>query len=182
MTRQQKQIAIAAAAMAGAGLGLLVVGMNSCVSIPKKARAVTPFDPDRYMGKWYEIARMDFRFERGLSKVTALYAKKDEKSIWVINRGYDEKKKKWKQSVGRAQTVVPCTGRLKVSFFGPFFAGYNVIAIDPNYQYALVAGNDLDYLWLLSRNKTMPDDVMHRYLEIAQRAGYDTGKLVWTRQ
>lgn len=182
MTKQEKQVAIAAAVLAGAGLGLLAVGLNSCVSIPRKARAVAPFELDHYLGKWYEIARMDYRFERNLSEVTAIYAKKDEKYIWVINRGYDDNKKKWKQSIGRAAAVVPGTGRLKVSFFGPFFAGYNVIAIDPDYQYALVAGNDLDYLWLLSRDKTMPDKVMHRYLHIAERIGYDIEKLIWTRQ
>jgi apolipoprotein D and lipocalin family protein len=182
MNRQQKQMAIAGAVLAGAGLGLLAVGLNSCVSIPKGAKAVAPFDLDRYLGKWYEIARMDYRFERNLSKVTAIYAKKDEKSIWVVNRGYDDKRKKWKQSIGRAVSVVPDTGRLKVSFFGPFFAGYNVIAIDPHYQYALVVGNNLDYLWLLSRDKTMPDKMMHRYLNIAERIGYDITKLIWTRQ
>lgn len=182
MTKQEKQVAIAGAVLAGVGIGLLTVGLKSCVSIPKRAKAVTPFDLDRYLGKWYEIARMDYRFERNLSKVTATYAKKDEQYTWVINRGYDEKAKKWKQSIGRAAAVEPGTGRLKVSFFGPFFAGYNVIAIDPGYQYALIAGNNLDYLWLLSRDKTMPDKIVHRYLNIAEHIGYDTGKLIWTKQ
>lgn len=156
---------------------------SSCVSIPEGATAVKPFDKEKYLGQWYEIARYDFKFERGLDHVTATYSIKDEHTIKVDNKGYRPAKQKWEQSIGKAKFVGDENeARLKVSFFGPFYAGYNVIAIDPDYQYALVVGNNLDYLWLLSRSKTMPQQVKEDYLAKAKALGYDTSKLVWTKQ
>ncbi|HVV56011.1 MAG TPA: lipocalin family protein [Mucilaginibacter sp.] len=161
----------------------VVLSMYSCVSIPKGAMAVHPFDKDKYLGTWYEIARFDFRFERGLSNVTATYTLNDDNTIRVDNKGYDDRKQKWKESTGKAKFVNgPDTGRLKVSFFGPFYAGYNVIAIDDQYRYALIAGNNLDYLWILSREKTIPDTIKKEYLNKASALGYDTSKLIWTKQ
>lgn len=155
---------------------------NACkVSIPKGARAVKPFDSKRYLGKWYEIARLDFKYEKNLNNVTATYSEKDNGQIQVDNRGYDTVKKEWKQSIGKAKLVKgPDEGRLKVSFFGPFYAGYNVIAIDADYQYALVAGNNLKYLWILSRTSSMPESVKNSYLAQAEKLGYRTSDLVWT--
>lgn len=162
---------------------LLLVYFTSCVSIPKGAVAVKPFSKEKYLGQWYEIARFDFAFEKGLDHVTATYTLKDDKTIRVDNKGYSAAKQKWKQSIGKAKFVgAEDEARLKVSFFGPFYAGYNVIAIDDNYQYALVAGNNLNYLWLLSRNKTMPQNVKESYLAKAKSLGYDTDKLIWTKQ
>ena len=155
----------------------------SRVSIPKGAVAVRPFDLERYLGLWYEIARMDFRFERGLSRVTARYSLAGKGVIRVENRGYDEGRDKWKESIGKAKAAGdPSEARLKVSFFGPFYSGYNVLALDPDYRYALVAGNDTRYLWLLSREPAMPAAVRERYLEMARGLGYDTERLVWTKQ
>ncbi len=166
-----------------AGAAALALSFSSCVAIPKGAKAVTPFDKNKYLGTWYEIARMDFKFEKGLERVTATYSLIDENTIRVDNKGYSIKEKKWKESIGKARLAGdPSEGRLKVSFFGPFYAGYNVIAIDPDYHYALIAGNNLNYLWLLSREKTMPEEIKESYLKQARALGYDTGKLVWTNQ
>ncbi|WP_199700289.1 lipocalin family protein [Mucilaginibacter phyllosphaerae] len=182
MINSHKPSRLQLALVIGAGVAVAAIALSSCVSIPKGATAVTPFDKTRYLGKWYEIARFDFKFEKGLDNVTAGYFAKDDGSIEVVNRGRDYKTGKWKESVGKAKFVKDDnTGRLKVSFFGPFYAGYNVIAIDRDYQYALVAGNNLDYLWILSRHTTIPDHVRETYLVKARSLGYDTHKLIWTK-
>ncbi len=167
------------------GVGAAAIALNfvSCVSIPKGAKAISPFKKDRYLGKWYEIARMDFKFEKNLDHVTAEYSLNPDGSIRVDNKGYDVVKKIWKESIGKAKFVEkPVTARLKVSFFGPFYAGYNIIAIDPDYRYAMIAGNNLNYLWLLSREKDIPAAIQTAYLKQAQNLGYDVSKLVWTKQ
>ena len=157
--------------------------LNSCVSIPKGATAVTPFDKAKYIGTWYEIARMDFRFERNLDHTTATYSIKKDGSIQVDNRGFNYKTKEWKQAIGKAKFVGDAdVARLKVSFFGPFYAGYNVIALDTAYQYALVAGNNVHYLWILSRERTIPEKVKQHYLKIAEDLGYKTSSLIWVNQ
>lgn len=163
-------------------IGLLV--LNSCsVGVPDKATAVQNFDSDKYLGKWYEIARFDYRFERNLNQVTATYSKNPDGTIQVDNKGYDYVKKEWKQSIGEARFVnSENEARLKVSFFKPFWAGYNVIELDDDYKYALVVGNNLKYLWILSREKTIPDDVKNKYLEKAKEIGYNTGELIWVEQ
>lgn len=160
----------------------LVLGIFSCSSIPKGAVAVKPFEKEKYLGKWYEIARFDYRFERNLTSVTATYSLRDDGYIKVDNRGYDVKEDKWKQSVGKAKFVGDTQeGKLKVSFFGPFYAGYNVIAVDKDYRYALVAGRNLDYLWILSREKSIPESVRIQYLKIAADLGYITSRFVWVQ-
>lgn len=166
-----------------AGLGIAAtILLGSCVSIPDGAVAVQPFDQKKYLGRWYEIARMDFKYEKDLSNVTATYSLNTDNSIKVDNRGYNEKKQVWKQSIGKAKSVQQKDlGRLKVSFFGPFYSGYNVIAIDPDYQYALVVGDNLKYMWILSRQKTIPEKVKQEYLLKAKELGYDTDQLVWTK-
>jgi apolipoprotein D and lipocalin family protein len=167
----------------GLGAAAIAIHFASCVSIPKGAKDVSPFIKDDYLGKWYEIARMDFKFEKNLNQVTATYSLNADGSIKVDNKGYNYVKKEWKGSIDKAKFLKDETiARLKVSFFGPFYAGYNVIAIDKDYQYALIAGNNLDYLWILSREKTIPTSVRDQYLKQAEALGYDTKKLVWTEQ
>ncbi|PWS31711.1 lipocalin family protein [Pedobacter paludis] len=162
-------------------IGAVALKLVSCTAIPKGAKAVKPFKKDRYLGKWYEIARMDFKFEKNLNNVTANYSLNEDGSIKVDNRGYNYIKKEWKESIGKAKFVKgEDEARLKVSFFGPFYAGYNVIQIDPDYKYALVAGNNLKYLWILSRTKDIPDTIKSVYLDTARKLGYETGNLVWT--
>ena len=144
-------------ALALIAASLLISGCNSS-TIPESATAVKPFDIKRYTGKWYEIARLDFKQERGLNNTTADYSSTDTDKIKVVNRGYDRAKGEWKEATGKAKFAgATDEAKLKVSFFGPFYSGYNVIAIDDDYRYALVAGESLKYLWLLSRETTMPD-------------------------
>lgn len=162
-------------------IGLML--LNSCsVGIPEGATAVKNFDADRYLGKWYEIARFDYRFEKDMDNVTAEYSKNPDGSIRVQNRGYNYVKKEWKQSVGEARFVNDKTeARLKVSFFKPIWAGYNVIELDDDYQYALVVGNNLKYLWILSRTTSIPENVRQKFLEKAKSIGYNTDELIWVK-
>lgn len=154
--------------------------LRSCRTIPKGAHAVKPFDPQKYLGKWYEIARLDYSFEKNLNNTTAEYHLNDDGSIKVINRGYNFKKQKNEKAVGKAKFVGSHDeAKLKVSFFGPFYAGYNVIALDPDYKYALVAGKNLKFLWLLSRETTIPGQVKNEYLKKAEDLGYDINSLIW---
>lgn|SRR5690606_28843125 len=159
---------------------VIVGGIFSCSTIPRGAVAVTPFDKDRYLGKWYEIARLDFKYEKNLNNTTAEYTLNEDGTIRVDNQGYNTKKDKWQQAIGKAKFVGDeNVGMLKVSFFGPFYSGYNVIALDEDYRYALVAGKNLKYLWILSRDTEMPQTVRDRYLKIAEDIGYNTADLLW---
>lgn len=154
----------------------------SCSTIPDGVKAVQPFDKSRYLGKWYEIARLDFKFEKDLNNTTAEYSLSENGNIRVVNTGFNTKTKKWKTAVGKAKFVKDeKIAMLKVSFFGPFYSGYNVIAIDTAYRYALISGKDLGYLWILSRETTIPDDVKKNYLEQARVAGFKTNELVWVK-
>jgi len=154
--------------------------LNIWSSIPKGATPVKPFDKGKYLGKWYEIARLDFHFERDLNNTTAEYSLNENGTIKVVNRGYNYVEKKWTEAVGKAKFAGDTNvGMLKVSFFGPFYSGYNVIALDKDYKYALVAGESLKYLWILAREKTIPDDVKRNYLDIARKVGYEVSELIW---
>lgn len=161
----------------------IIVGLaalSSCRTIPRNATAVTPFNKNKYLGKWYEIARIDFKFEKNMTSTTAEYSLNDNGTIKVVNSGYNIKKEKWKQVKGKAKFVGDeNVAKLKVSFFGPFYSGYNVLAIDPEYKYALVSGKNLDYLWILSRETTIPSSIKEQYLAKAQQIGYDTSRLLW---
>jgi len=159
---------------------LTILGLSTCASIPRGAVAVKPFDKEKYLGKWYEIARLDFKYERNLNNTTAEYSSNPDGSIKVDNRGFNFKTGKMEQAVGKAKFAgEENIAMLKVSFFGPFYAGYNVIALDKEYKYALVAGDRLKYLWILSRETTIPDDIKNQYLKIAERIGYKTSDLIW---
>ena len=165
-----------------AALSLTLVACKSPTP-PKGVTPISPFDANRYLGKWYEIARLDHRFERGKDHVTATYTQRNDGGINVLNRGYDPVKKEWSESEGKAYfTGKSDTAALKVSFFGPFYGGYNVIALDADYQYALVSGPNRGYLWILSREPKLPNQVKKQYLAIAQRLGFDVDKLIWVDQ
>jgi len=163
---------------------LLSVILSGCVAVPKNVEPVDEFDVHRYLGIWYEIARLDHPFERGLERISAHYSLRDAGGILVINRGYDPKKKAWKEAVGKAYFVIkPTVGRLKVSFFGPFYGGYNIIELDKeNYQYALVCGPDKSYLWILSRTPEMHKDVLNRLIDKAKMLGFKTESLIFVNQ
>ncbi|MBF4516175.1 lipocalin family protein [Flavobacterium sp. ANB] len=163
------------------GAGIAIALYSSCGStIPKKANAVNSFDKAKYLGKWFEIARLDFKYEKGLNNVTANYTANDDGTIKVDNKGYNVKKDKWEESIGKAKFVKKDNvGMLKVSFFGPFYSGYNVIAVDKDYKYALVVGENLKYMWILSRETTIPESIKAEYLIKAQEIGYNISDLVW---
>ena len=144
---------------------------------------IKDFELEKYLGEWFEIARLDFFWEKGLKNVTANYSLNEDGSIKVINSGVKIKDNKLKQSIGKAKFQgQPNEGALKVSFFGPFYSGYNIMHIGGDYEYALIFGENLDYLWILSRTKTLPAELQAKYLEYARSAGYDVDALVWTIQ
>lgn len=174
---KKNQLVLIAGATIIVGSALL---LSSSVSQRKEATAVTNLEPDRYLGKWYEIARFDFFFERDLDNTTAQYSKNKDGSIKVVNRGYNYEKNKWVEGVGKAKFVEsPHVGKLKVSFFGPFYAPYNIIEVDENYQYALIVGKNTHYIWFLSRTATMPDEIKEKFSRKAESLGYDLSRLVW---
>ena len=153
---------------------------TSCVGIADGVTAVQNFNKDKYLGKWYEIARFDFRFERNLDNTTAQYSINPDGSIKVLNQGYNYVKKEWDSAEGKAKFIgSESEARLKVSFFGPFYGGYNVVDIDENYQNALIYGNSTEYMWILSRNKTIDEATKKRFIEKAKKDGFDVSKLIW---
>ena len=160
---------------------MLLVG--GCVRVPDGIEPVESFDVNRYLGTWYEIARLDHSFERGLEQVTAEYSFGDKGEIQVINRGYDPVAKKWKEAQGRAYFVDSSeVGMLKVSFFGPFYGGYNIVALDrENYSYALVCGPTKKYLWILSRSPVMDKAIVQELVAKAKKQGFDTDSLIYVK-
>ncbi len=155
--------------------------LMGCVGIPDNIRPVDNFKVERYLGKWYEIARLDHSFERGLTRVTAEYSMRPDGGIRVVNRGYSMKENKWKEAIGKAYFVQsPDQGFLKVSFFGPFYGSYVIFYLDrENYQYVLVCGPDRSYLWLLARNPILDGNVKKDLIGRAKAAGFDTDKLIY---
>jgi apolipoprotein D and lipocalin family protein len=161
-------------------LTILAVFMTACTGAPEGVEPVSDFELDRYLGTWYEIARLDHRFERGLSNVTANYSLRDDGGVKVINRGYNAEDQEWDEAEGKAYFVGDeDIGQLKVSFFGPFYGGYNVIELDKaGYQYSMVAGPDRSYLWILSRSPDLDDAVLERLLAKAGDLGFPLGELI----
>jgi len=161
-------------------LALLLLSLAGCARIPDGLEAVQGFDADRYLGTWYEIARLDHRFERGLEDVTATYTKRPDGDIEVLNRGFDPERGQWKEARGRARFVgQPDLAMLEVSFFGPFYGGYNVLELDPDYRIALVAGPTRSYLWILARQPDPPRDDVDRLVQRAAALGFDTSGLIY---
>ena len=157
--------------------------LAGCSYTPEGVQPVTNFQLERYLGTWYEIVRLDHRFERGLSRVSANYSERADGGIAVINRGYDTNKERWKEATGRAYFVgEPTVARLKVTFFWPFYGGYNVIELDPEYRYALVAGPSRKYLWVLSRTRQLDEQVLSELLAKAKRLGFATEQLIRVKQ
>ena len=156
-----------------------LLALAGCVRIPDGIEPVTDFDADRYLGTWYEIARLDHPFERGLTDVSATYGRRDDGAIAVLNKGWDTDAGAWDSAEGRAVFVEdPGTGFLKVSFFGPFYGAYVVFELDEDYQHALVSGPNRDYLWLLARDPELDAAVVDRLIARAARAGFDTEALI----
>lgn len=163
---------------------IVVVLLSACVGVPEGISVVDQFEVQRYLGKWYEIARLDHSFERGLSRISAEYSLRDDGGVRVINSGYNIKTQQRESAEGKAYfTGDQHVGSLKVSFFGPFYGGYNIIALDKeNYAYAMVAGPDRDYLWILARTPTLDDRILQRLVAQAKALGFATDKLIYTEQ
>lgn len=169
------------------GIVLCSLLLSGCaLGPPSGVVPVSGFDLQRYLGQWYEIARLDHRFERGLTDVGAHYRLREDQSVEVINRGYEPAKARWKEAVGTARLIgEPTLGSLKVSFFGPFYGGYHIAALDPDYRWSLVVGPDTGYAWILSRDKTLPVGVREQLVKQAATIGIDAGAWIWvehTRQ
>lgn len=163
---------------------LAVVGVAACSTLPPQGvTPVSPFDVERYKGKWYEIARLDHSFERGLTNVSATYRPQADGSVEVINRGYDAEEGKWREAVGRAVfTGSSDRGSLKVSFFGPFYGGYHVVALDQqDYRWAMVMGPDRGYLWILARERQLSPAVRAALLRQAVALGVNTEAVIWVK-
>ena len=155
--------------------------LTACLGMPEGVKPVKNFELDRYLGTWYEIARLDHRFERGLSNVTAHYSLREDGSVQVINRGYSSKKGEWEEAEGKARFVgAEDQGYLKVSFFGPFYGSYIIFELDQdNYQHAFISGPDRSYLWILAREPQVPETLLDELLAKAEAAGYDTSELIF---
>ena len=149
--------------------------------MPNQVTPVSGFKLERYLGKWYEIARLDHSFERGLSRVTAEYSRREDGGVRVINRGYSAAEDEWQQAEGKAYFVEdPNTGYLKVSFFGPFYGAYVIFELDrQDYQYAFVSGPNHDYLWLLSRRPDPDPDLIETFIAAARDRGFDSDALIF---
>ena len=165
-------------AIVKAAMLLLVVG---CTGIPDGLQPVTGFELERYLGKWYEIARLDHSFERNLSQVTADYSLRQEGGVEVVNQGFDQESGKWEMITGKAFFIgKENVGSLKVSFSGPFYGGYHIIALDQqDYSYAMVAGPSRSYLWILSRNKTLDSTILEELVGKAKQWGFETDTLIY---
>jgi len=165
-----------------AALAVLFLGsLSACTGVPEGVDVVTGFEVDRYLGTWYEIARLDHRFERGLSDVTATYSRRDDGGLHVVNRGYSVESCEWDEAIGKAYFVGDAdVGSLKVSFFGPFYGGYNIIELDKAaYQYSVVAGPDRSYLWILSRSPKLDPHVLEQLILKASNLGFPTDDLIF---
>jgi len=160
---------------------VFLIYLMGCTGIPENVRPVDNFKLEKYLGRWYEIARLDHSFERGLSRVTAEYSLREDGGVNVLNRGYSARENKWKEAEGKAYFVEePDQGHLKVSFFGPFYGSYIVFELDhENYHYALVCGPDKSYLWILGRSPVMSEDIKKRLVDKAAGLGFDTGELIF---
>ena len=157
--------------------------LAGCVSIPDGVTPVENFQLERYLGKWYEIARLDHSFERGLSRASAEYSLNADGSVKVVNSGFSDKDKKWKKAEGKAHFVKsPDQGFLKVSFFGPFYGSYIILELDhKNYAHALVCGPNRSYLWILARSPKISDEVKNSLVAKAAALGFQTGNLIYPR-
>jgi apolipoprotein D and lipocalin family protein len=165
-------------------LALLSLILSGCHGYPTAVTPVKDFEIDRYLGKWYQIARLDHSFERGLEQVTADYSLLDNGKVKVVNRGFSKSTNEWKEAVGKAISVRKSDeGYLKVSFFGPFYSSYVVFGLDhEHYQYAFISGPNESYLWLLSRTPKVEKDVIARFVETARDMGFRTEELIYVKQ
>jgi len=158
---------------------LFIMLLSGCTGVPEGLTVVDGFRLERYLGTWYEIARLDNRFEKNLGQVSAEYSLREDGKVKVMNRGYDAEKGEWKSIEGKAVFVGDVTeGALRVSFFGPFYASYNVVALDrENYSWAIVCGHKKSLFWILARTPEMEPALLQQLVAKADSLGFETGKL-----
>jgi apolipoprotein D and lipocalin family protein len=163
---------------------IVALFMSGCVGVPDGVKPVENFYLERYLGKWYEIARLDHSFEEGLSRVTAEYSLNDDGGVRVLNRGWSAEDSSWKEAEGKAYFVDrEDQGHLKVSFFGPFYGSYVIFELDhENYGYSLVCGPKKSYLWLLSRTPDMNRELRDSLVAKAAALGFEVDKLIYVEQ
>jgi len=158
--------------------------LSSCATSTRLLRPVENFDSNRYLGVWYEIARLPHRFERNLVAVTATYSLRKDGAIDVLNQGYDTVAKKWKSAKGRGYFKQGSnTPLLKVTFFWPFYGDYKVISLDTtDYSYAVVTSGTFDYLWILARKPALDAETLARLVHFAETSGFDVSQLEYVSQ
>lgn len=165
--------------------GALLIGGAAAVAAstlqPVDHTVVSNFDLSRYMGTWYEIARFDHSFERGLEAAKAVYTLQPDGRVEVVNSGIDARTGKPREARGKAHAT-DTPGRLRVSFFWIFYSDYNVMELDPDYQWALVGSRSPNFLWILSRTPTLPQETLDEILRLARDRGYDTRRLIYVDQ
>lgn len=160
---------------------IMLFFLTACVGVPEGVEPVEGFELNRYLGQWYEIARLDHSFERGLTKVSAEYSLRDDGGLKVVNRGFDQDKNEWNEAVGKAYFIGESDiGQLKVSFFGPFYGAYNILSLDKEgYQYSLVSGPDRSYLWILARSPKLEQPIVDSLVDEAKQLGFPIGELIY---
>lgn len=167
------------AGLAGVGIAVALLGGCGSTRVPEGCRPVTGFEVERYLGTWHEVHRIENRFERGLSRCSAEYRLRPDGRVEVVNRGFRDSTGRWEKATGVAAFLGDSgTASLKVSFFGPFWGGYHVLALDPAYRAALVAGSSRDYLWILCRDRKIDPGILERFLAEARAMGFPTDRLV----
>lgn len=165
---------------------LLVINLlliSGCLGKPESVKPVEDFELNRYLGKWYEIARLDHSFERGLTQVTANYSIKGDGGVLVLNRGFSAVDNEWKEAEGKAYFVNSASeGYLKVSFFGPFYGSYVIFELERSaYQYAFISGPNTEYLWLLSRTATVAPDVIEKFKTMSEERGFNVDNVIYVQ-
>ena len=155
--------------------------LSGCLGMPSAVTPVKDFELERYLGTWYEIARLDHPFERGLEQITANYSLRPDGGVTVVNRGYSVEEQAWSEAQGKAYFFdEPDQGYLKVSFFGPFYGSYVIFELDrENYEYAFVSGPDTSYLWLLARKPKLEQSVIDRFVRLSGERGFDVSQLIF---
>jgi lipocalin len=160
-------------------MALAAMFLSACDATEIDNSTVKSVDLNRYVGRWYEIAKFDHIFERGLDFAMANYTLREDGKIDVLNTGVKDGRAKDAKGIAKTTNI---SGLLKVSFFGPFYSDYRILMLDTNYQYALVGGSNENYLWILSRTPQLDDATRSLILAEAEKRGYNTSKLVWVKQ
>lgn len=162
---------------------LSIFGLSACTGIPEGIQPISNFELEQYLGRWYEIARLDHSFERGMQQVTATYEMREDGGVRVINEGFITDENSWDQAEGKAYFVnSDDIGHLKVSFFGPFYGSYIIFELGENYEYAFVTSTNKSYLWLLAREPVIEQELQQRFISTMSALAYDTDALIWVEQ